>query len=132
MTNNKFSDKELKEKLTPEEYKILREGGTEAPFTGKYNDHFESGMYTCKVCGAELFSSDTKYDTNTGWPSFNDIVDENSVYLKDDYSFGMHRKEVFCSQCDSHLGHMFEDSGSNTSKDYCINSACLNFKKQNI
>lgn len=132
MTNNKFSDKELKEKLTPEEYKILREGGTEAPFTGVFYDHNDDGVYTCKVCGNELFNSDTKYDSKSGWPSFYDVFDKDKVVLVEDKKFGMDRTEVKCANCDSHLGHLFDDGPEPSRKRFCINSVCLNFKKQNI
>ena len=130
-----FSDEELKKKLTPEQYHILREKGTETPFTGKYLNHKENGMYTCAVCGAELFSSKTKYDSTTpgllGWPSFSDVAKSDAVELRDDNSLGMHRTEVVCKNCGSHLGHVFEDGSSTTGQHYCINSACLGFEPKN-
>ncbi len=125
-------DEELKKKLTPEQYHLLREKGTEAPFSGKYLNHKENGMYTCAVCGAELFSSKTKYDSTTpgllGWPSFSDVVKSDAVELLDDNSLGMHRAEVICKNCGSHLGHVFDDNAAPNGKHYCINSACLGFE----
>lgn len=127
-----IDEEELKKKLTPEQYHILREKGTEAPFTGKYLNHDEKGMYTCAVCGAELFSSAAKYESNqpglAGWPSFSEVAASDAVELKDDNSHGMHRIEVICKNCGSHLGHVFNDSESKTGKHYCINSACLGFE----
>ena len=125
------NEEELKNKLTPEQYHILREKGTEAPFSGKYLDHKENGMYTCAVCGVELFDSKTKYDSTTpgliGWPSFSDVAKTGSVKLVDDNSLGMHRTEAICANCGSHLGHLFEDESSPNGKHFCINSACLGF-----
>lgn len=128
-----ISDDELKKKLTPEQYHILREKGTEAPFSGKYVNHSEKGMYTCAVCGAELFSSDTKFESKApglqGWPSFSDVVKSDAIKLTDDNSMGMHRVEITCANCGSHLGHLFEDvPGEDHDKHYCINSTCLDFK----
>jgi peptide-methionine (R)-S-oxide reductase len=130
-----FTDVELKKKLMPEQYHILREKGTEAPFSGKYLNHSEQGMYTCAVCGAELFSSDTKYDSTTpgliGWPSFYDIAKSGAVKLIDDDSLGMHRIEATCTNCGSHLGHMFEDDSAPNGKHFCINSVSLEFLSDN-
>lgn len=121
-----MDEKEIKEKLTPEQYHIMREGGTEAPYTGKYlNDH-EKGMYVCAACGQELFSSDTKFESGTGWPSFTDPVNLENVELKQDTSKGMTRTEVLCKKCGSHLGHVFNDGPREKGgKRFCINSACL-------
>jgi peptide-methionine (R)-S-oxide reductase len=126
-----FTDEELKSRLTPEQYHILREKGTEAPFSGKFLDHNEKGVYTCMVCGAELFSSKTKYDSTVpglmGWPSFYDVAKSGAVKLSDDNSLGMHRVEVTCANCGSHLGHLFDDKSAPNGQHYCINSACLGF-----
>ncbi|MDP3993996.1 MAG: peptide-methionine (R)-S-oxide reductase MsrB [bacterium] len=121
-------------KLTPEQYQILRKKGTEAPFTGEYVHTKDKGMYQCAACGNQLFSSDTKFDSGTGWPSFDQAI-PGSVELRPDESDGMNRTEVVCAKCGSHLGHVFNDLpagrqvGSKTGKRYCINSACLLLKK---
>lgn len=126
-----ISDEELKKKLTPEQYYILREKGTEAPFTGKYLHHKASGIYTCAVCGAELFSSDTKFESGTGWPSFYDAAKSTAIKLTEDTSHGMQRVEVSCANCGSHLGHVFNDAKDQpTGMRFCINSACLDFKTE--
>jgi len=126
-----FTDEELKKKLTPEQYHALREKGTEAPFSGKFYKNNEKGTYVCPVCGNELFSSETKYDSNTpgleGWPSFYDVAKTGSIKLQGDDSLGMHRIEVVCSVCGSHLGHLFDDDTSPNGQHYCINSASLEF-----
>lgn len=124
-----LSDAELKKKLTPEQYYILRQKGTEAPFTGKYLNNKEQGMYKCAACGAELFPSGTKFDSGSGWPSFYDVAHSDAVKLTDDKSQGMHRVEVTCASCGSHLGHLFDDADNQpTGQRYCINSACLDFE----
>lgn len=123
------TEKELKTKLTPEEYKVLREKGTEAPFSGKLLHDDRNGMYTCKVCGNELFSSDTKFDSGTGWPSFDQAIPGSIIETPDD-SDGMHRVEVACTRCGSHLGHIFDDGPTKTGKRYCLNSVCLNLEKK--
>ena len=126
-----FNDDELKKKLTPEQYAVLREKATEPPFTGKLLDNKEKGMYVCGVCGQELFSSDTKFESGSGWPSFYDAVKKDAIKLVDDNSLGMHRVEVECGNCGSHLGHLFHDAPDQpTGQRFCINSAALEFKKR--
>jgi len=118
-----------KEKLTPEQYHVLREKGTEQAFTGKYYNNHESGMYECAACGHRLFSSDAKFESGSGWPSFDQPANRENVKLRDDNSFFMHRTEVLCKNCGSHLGHVFDDGPSETTgQRYCINSCSLNFK----
>ncbi len=124
------SDAEWRETLTPEQYHVLREKGTERAFTGKYWNVKDDGTYTCAGCGEELFTSDTKFDSGCGWPSFWDAVDNSRVTLQDDFSHGMHRIEATCSRCGGHLGHLFDDGPQPTGQRYCINSASLAFKKR--
>ncbi len=125
------SEEEWKDCLTPEQYKVLREKGTEAAFTGKYYKNKETGMYVCAACGQELFSSDTKFDSGTGWPGFTDPVNRENVELKGDSSHGMTRIEVLCKRCGSHLGHVFPDGPKDKGgQRYCINSLSLDFKKK--
>ncbi len=125
----KFTDEQLRQRFTPEQYHILREKGTEAPFTGKYLNHKQSGMYTCANCGAEIFSSDTKFNSGSGWPSFNNPANTKAVKLAEDRSDGMRRIEVSCANCGSHLGHVFNDAPDQpTGMRFCINSACLDFE----
>lgn len=131
MPDMNVDEEELKKKLTPEQYHILREGGTEAAFTGEYFDNHDKGVFKCRVCGQELFSSDTKFDSGTGWPSFTDPMNLEHVELRDDSSFGMKRTEVICKRCGSHLGHLFDDGPVDRGgKRYCINSACLILDKK--
>lgn len=119
-----------KEKLTPEQYRIVREKGTELPFTGEHVDNHRDGTYRCVACGQELFASDTKFESGSGWPSFTNPVNLEHVELHDDSTFGMHRVEVTCSNCGAHLGHVFDDGPTDRGgQRYCINSASLNFNE---
>ncbi len=127
--NNSFtlSEEEIKNKVGEEAYRVLREKGTEAPFTGKYVYNHASGLFTCAVCGNALFDSHSKFDSGTGWPSFDSAI-PGSVTEIEDNSHGMHRTEVICSVCKSHLGHVFNDGPTETGKRYCMNSVCLDLK----
>lgn len=120
---------EWKKKLTPEQYRILRMKGTEPPFTGALLHNKEKGMYVCGGCGAELFSSDTKYDSGSGWPSFWTPATEHNIERRPDNSHGMQRVEIVCKRCGGHLGHVFDDGPKPTGLRYCVNSMSLNFKK---
>jgi peptide-methionine (R)-S-oxide reductase len=124
------SDQEWRALLTPEQYYIVREKGTERAFSGKFNNFKQKGVFTCVACGNELFSSDTKYDSRSGWPSFYAPVSARNVEEQKDRSMGMVRVEVLCSQCGGHLGHVFDDGPKPTGLRYCINSAALGFKKE--
>lgn len=128
------SEEEWKKRLTPEQYHVLRDRGTEAPFSGKLLTNNEKGEYRCAACGELLFQSDAKYESNQrgleGWPSFAEVAGSDKVELKDDFDLGLHRIEVICKNCGSHLGHVFDDPSSPSGKHYCINSCALDFKKQ--
>ncbi len=124
-----MNEEQFKKKLTPEEYAVLREKATEAPFSGKLLHEKKKGMYTCKACGAELFASDAKFDSGTGWPSFDEAL-PGAIKLIPDESHGMNRTEVVCANCSSHLGHIFDDGPTKTGKRYCLNSVCLELKPE--
>ena len=123
------SEEEIKKMLTPEEYKVLREKGTEAPFSGEYVHEKADGTYECKVCGNPLFSSDAKFDSGTGWPSFDQAL-PGAIEQHRDSSHGMERTEITCGRCGSHLGHVFDDGPTKTGKRYCINSVCLDLEEK--
>ena len=126
-----MADIDYKAKLTPEQYAVMRQGNTEAPFSGKLLNNKQTGNYNCAACGAELFDSNTKFDSNTGWPSFYEVKNNQAVQLVEDHSHGMRRVEVKCSSCGSHLGHVFNDAPQTpTGMRFCINSCALDFQKK--
>ncbi|HET9850371.1 MAG TPA: peptide-methionine (R)-S-oxide reductase MsrB [Candidatus Saccharimonadales bacterium] len=123
------TEEQIKQRLTPQQYRILREKGTETPFTGKLLHNKQAGTYVCPVCGAELFKSDTKFDSGSGWPSFYNVAHASAVKLTEDRADGLQRVEVSCAACGSHLGHVFHDAPQTpTGMRFCINSASLDFK----
>jgi peptide-methionine (R)-S-oxide reductase len=122
------SEEEWQQNLSAEEYRVMREKGTEQPFTGAYNMHFEKGMYTCKGCGTELFEHTSKFDSGCGWPSFDRAKDEGVIREIRDTSLGMIRTEIVCGNCNSHLGHVFDDGPTDTGLRYCVNSVSLEFR----
>lgn len=126
----KKTDQEWQQQLSPEEYHVCREKGTERPFTGTLLNNKQTGIYTCKCCGSELFRSNSKFDSGCGWPSFDKEIKEGAVVYTPDNSHGMQRIEITCSRCDAHLGHVFPDGPTETGQRFCINSIAMNFVGQ--
>ena len=131
MTEKKvnLTEEEWKKKLSAEQYHVLREKGTERPNSGKYNIHTEKGIYTCAACGSELFTSEMKFDSHCGWPSFDKEISGGKIEKHVDKTFGMIRTEIVCANCGSHLGHIFDDGPTSTGMRYCVNSLSLDFKE---
>jgi peptide-methionine (R)-S-oxide reductase len=125
-----ISEEEWKKRLTPEQYEVLRKKGTERPFTGKYNKNKEKGVYKCAGCGEPLFSSETKFNSGSGWPSFYAPINNENVETETDKTHGMVRTEILCKKCGGHLGHVFSDGPNPTGLRFCVNSASLDFKKE--
>ena len=130
MARIRKTDEEWRSELTPEQYRIMRQKGTEAPFTGEYNSEKTPGVYRCAACGTPLFNSDSKFDSGSGWPSFFRPVDEENVVTEEDRSHGMRRTELMCASCEAHLGHVFPDGPRPTGLRYCVNSASLKLDPQ--
>ena len=126
---NQMTEQDWRETLSEQEFQVLREKGTEPPHSGKYNTHFKEGKYLCKGCDSLLFDSQSKFESNCGWPSFDSSVEGAIEYIKDN-SFGMQRIEILCSNCGGHIGHIFDDGPTETGKRYCVNSVSINFKNQ--
>ncbi len=124
------TEEEWKKILTPEQYHVLREKGTDRPFMGKYTYNKDKGIYNCAACGNELFTSDMKFDSECGWPSFDKEVAGGKIIKKQDYTLGMVRTEILCAKCGSHLGHLFDDGPTVTGLRYCVNSTSVDFKKK--
>jgi peptide-methionine (R)-S-oxide reductase len=127
----KKTEQEWRQSLNDLEYAVLRESATERPYTGEFDAHFESGRYYCKGCGHVLFESDAKFNSGCGWPAFSEESESAGIKQIEDNTHGMHRVEVRCSQCDSHLGHLFNDGPTSTGMRYCINSVCMTFEPKN-
>lgn len=124
------SEDEWKKELTPEQYQVLRQKGTEAPFTGIYVDAEDDGTYKCMACGNPLFSSESKFHSGTGWPSYDKPISDDAVVYAEDNAHGMHRTEIMCGRCGSHLGHVFDDGPTETGKRFCVNSCSLDLEKK--
>lgn len=127
-----LSENEWRQRLTPEQYYVLRQKGTERPFTGKYYLHKEKGVYCCAGCGLELFTHEMKFDSPCGWPSFDKEIEDGRIIKKPDYSHGMIRTEILCARCGGHLGHLFDDGPTETGLRYCVNSLSLDFKPEQV